>query len=134
MISVVNYWQLLNFIFLKNLGSCNQVCLKMCSYKIFTCHDLINLLVQMTLETKVTVCNNTNQVILVINYRNTTDMLIMHHIKSVLHCTATTDSDRVINHTILSTLNDSDLTSLFLDSHVLVNHTDTTFTGDSNRH
>jgi hypothetical protein len=97
-------------------------------------HYLINLLVHVTLETKVTVGHDTNEMILVIHHWNTTDMIVVHHIQRILHCTATTDGDRVINHTILSTLHDSHLTSLLLDGHVLVDDTNTTFAGDSNRH
>ena len=134
MILVVNYREFLNLILLQDGSSSNQVGLDVSGNQILASHYLINLLVHVALKTKITVGNNTYKMIFIIYHRNTTDMIIMHHIKSILHCTATTDGDRVINHTILSTLHNSNLTSLLLNGHVLVNYTDTTFTSNSYRH
>ena len=55
----------------------------------------------MCIRDRITVGNNTYKMIFIIYHRNTTDMIIMHHIKSILHCTATTDGDRVINLSLI---------------------------------
>ena len=133
-ILTVDYWQFLNLIFLQNVRSCSKVSLLMSCNKILLGHHIINELIQMTLETKVTIGNNTHEMILLIDYRNTTDMVVCHHTKRILHSTPLADSNRIINHTILSSLHDSYLTCLVFDAHILMNHTDTTFTCNRYRH
>ena len=133
-ILVVNYREFLNLVLLQDGSGSNQVGLNVSGNQILAGHHLINLLVHVALEAEVTVGNNTYEMVLIIHHWNTTDMIIVHHIKGILHCTTATDSNRVINHTILSTLHDGNLTSLLLDAHVLVDNTNTTFAGDGNRH
>ena len=74
------------------------------------------------------------QVVFIVDNRNTTDVVIMHHIKSIFYCATSTDSNRIVNHTIFGTLYDSYLMSLFRNRHIFVDDTDTTFTCDSYRH
>ena len=126
--------KLLNLVLLQNLSSSNKVGLLMSGNKVLACHNLVNILVQMAFEAKVTIGYDTYQVVFIVNNRNTTDVVIMHHIKSIFHCATSTDSNRIVDHTILGTLYDSYLMSLFLNRHVLVDDTDTTFACDSYRH
>ena len=134
MIILINNRKFFNFILLKYLSSRNKICLLMSGNKILTCHNIINKSIKMTLKTKITVCNNTYKMILTIYNWNTTNMILSHHVKSILNCTTTTNSNRIIDHTILSTLNNRYLTCLFFYRHVLVNNTDTSFTSNSNSH
>ena len=134
MVLTVDYWQFLNLILLQNLRSCSKISLLMSCYKVLLGHHIVNEFIQMTLKTKVTVGNNTHKMILLIYYRNTTDMVVCQHLKCILHCTTLKDSNRIVNHTILSSLHNSHLACLVFDTHILMNHTDTTFTRNRNRH
>ena len=128
MVCIIHNRKFLNLVLLKNLSSCCQVGLLMGSNKILRSHHLIYLFVEMTLETQVTICYNTNQMVFVINNRNTTNMIVMHHIKSILHCASATNSDWIVNHSILGTLYNGHLACLLLNRHVLVDNTDTSLT------
>ena len=88
----------------------------------------------MTLETKVTVSDDTHKMVFLINHRNATDMIVMHHIQSILDSTPAANGNRIIDHTILSTFDDSYLTSLLLNRHILMDNTDTALTRDGNGH
>ena len=88
----------------------------------------------MTLETEVAVSDNTHEVVFFINHGNAADMIVVHHIQSILDGAAATNRDRVIDHTVLCTLDDGHLTSLLFDRHILMNDTDTALTRNGNGH
>ena len=134
MVVLVDNGEFLDFVLLQNLGGSSQVCLLVGSHQIILSHHLINLLVQTALKTQVTVGDNTHKTILFVNDRNTTDMILSHDIECVLYGRTATDGNGIINHTILCSFDNSDLTGLILDRHILVDNTNTTFTGNSNSH
>ena len=123
-----------NFIFLQNLGSSFHVCTRLCCYNVFLCHHLINTLIQILFKAQVTVCNNTDQIILIIYYRNTSDFVFSHQIECIFHYRTPLNGHRIINHSVFCTLHNCYLTSLLLDRHVLVNYSDTSFTSNGNGH
>ena len=61
-------------------------------------------------------------------------MVIVHHVERILHSTTTTDGNGIVDHTVLGTLHNGHLAGLFLDGHILVNDTNTTFTRYGNGH
>ena len=78
-------------------------------------HDLVNRTVQTTLKAQVTVGHNTYQPFLIIHYGNTTDMILGHDIQGLGNSRTEGDGHGIIDH-------------------VLVDHTDTSFTGNGNCH
>ena len=134
MIFFIHHWQLLNLMLHQDARRIVEVSLLMGDNQILTGHHMVNQFVQIGLETKVTIRHDTYQLIIIIHNRDTTNMKFRHHAECILHRRATLDGHRVVNHTILSTFHDSHLTGLFLYTHILVNHTDSTFSCNSNSH
>ena len=102
--------------------------------KVLRCHHLIYLLVQTALETKVTVGDNAHEVVVVVNNGNTTNVIVVHHVQSILNSTSELYCHRVVDHSVLSPLDNGNIACLFLDGHVLVYHADTSLTGYGNGH
>jgi len=130
----IDYGEFFNLILLQNLRSRLHISTLMGGDNILTGHHLINMLVHLAFETEVTIGYDTNQTLLIVNHGNTSNMILSHQSKSILHCRTTFDCDRVVNHTILCTLDNSNLTSLFFDRHILMDNTYTTFAGNGNGH
>ena len=86
------------------------------------------------LKTQVAVRYNPHQHVLVVHHGNTADVVFLHQLQRIAHGLLCRNSDRVGNQSVLRTLHAAHLSRLRLDRHVLVNHTDTAFAGDSNRH
>ena len=61
-------------------------------------------------------------------------MIFGHDIECLCDGRAPLNSDGVVDHAVLCTLDDSHLTCLILYRHVLVYDTDTSFTGNGNSH
>ena len=85
-------------------------------------------------EAEVAVCDDTYEMVVIIDYRNTTDMIFCHHIEGLTDCGSTADGHRVVDHTVFGTLHDCYLSCLFLNAHVLVDHADTTLSCDGDGH
>ena len=134
MVLIVYNGELLNLVLLQNLCSVGKISLLMGSDEIFFRHHLVYEAVHMTLETQVTVGNDTHEMVLAIHNGDTTDMVFCHHPEGITHGLAAADRHRIIDHTILGTLDDSHLARLLIDRHILMYDTDTTFTGDSDSH
>ena len=126
--------QFFYLVFLKNLCRSNQISLLMRSHKVLFCHHFINLFIHTTLKTQVAIGHDTYEFIIVIDYRNTTNVVIMHQLKSILNRTSTTNCHRIINHSVLSTLYNCHLMCLFFYRHILVDNAYSTFTGDGDSH
>ena len=133
-IVLIYYRQLLDLVLLQNLCSSGKIGLLMGGNEVLLRHDLLNGTIQTTLEAKVAVGNDTYQTLVIVNYGDTTDMILRHDVESLSHGAAQGDGDRIVDHTVLGTLYDSNLTGLVVDRHILVNNTDTTFASDSNSH
>ena len=127
--------QLFNLMFLKNLCSRFQIGRLIGSNQsFFRSHNKINMLCHVSFETQISVSNDTYQITFIIHYRNTTDFIFSHNSQSVTDSRTSLDSNRIVNHTIFSTLYNGNLSCLLLNRHIFVNHTDTTFTGNGNSH
>ena len=85
------------------------------------------------LEAKVTVGDDTYKISGTIHNRNTADAVGCHKRQGVAHCLVALDSDRVVNHTVLRTLNLAHLVRLAVNWHILVNHADTSCAGNRYR-
>jgi len=120
--------------FLQDLGSSFQVGCLIGSNDVTFRHHLINTLVMVFLKTKVAVGNNSHQMSFIIYYRNTANLILGHQAQCIGYRRSSLDSHRIINHTIFGTLYNSNLTSLFLNRHILMDNTDTTFTSNGNGH
>ena len=131
---LIHHGQFLYLVFLQYLCCVAQVGLLMCGDEVVLRHHVIHLLIEMTLKAQVAVGDDTHKMILVVNNGDTTYMIFSHHVESVLHRRASTDGDRVVDHTVLGTLHDSHLSGLLLDGHVLVNHSDTSLACNGNSH
>ena len=130
----VYYRKFLNLVLLKNLRCSLHICTRSGSYDIVFSHDFVNTLCHVSFKTQVTVCNDTDQIFLVVYYRNTTDFIFGHDIKSIFHSRTSLNSHRIVNHTVFGTLYNCYLTSLFFYRHVLMDYTDTAFACDSDSH
>ena len=97
-------------------------------------HDLLYRTIQTTLKAQVTVRHDTHEMTIIIYHRDTTDMILRHDVEGLRYCGTNGNSDGIIDHTVLSTLDDSHLTGLIIDRHILMNDTDTTFTGNGDGH
>ena len=131
---LIHHRQFLDLVSLQDLGGSRQIRLLMCRYEVFLRHDLLNGTVQTTLKTQVTVGHNTHKVLLVVNNGDTSDMVFRHDIKCLRHRRALRNRHGIIDHSVLGTLDDSHLTCLVLNRHVLMDHANTSLTGDSNSH
>ena len=134
LVVLVHYRQLLYLVLLQDFCGGYEVCLLVCGYKILLCHDIVNSLVHAPFETQVPVCDDTNKMILIVNDGNSSYMVFRHHVEGISYRTSFLDGNRIVNHAVLSTLDDSHLASLFVDGHVLVNDTDTSLTCHSDSH
>ena len=130
----IHYRQFLNLMLKKDRSSRIKVSLLMGNDKIILCHHIRNLAIHISLETQVTVCDNTHEFVVLIYHRNTSDVIFSHHIESVLYSLPRIDGHRIIDHAILGTLYYCHLTSLFLDRHILVDNADAAFASDSDSH
>ena len=134
MVVLIDHGEFLDLVLLQNLGSSSQVGLLMGGYQVILRHDLCHGTIQTALETEVAVGYDTYEVIVIVDHGDTSDMIFRHDIEGLSHRRTLGDGDRIIDHTILSTLHDSHLTRLILNRHVLMDYTDTTFTGDGDSH
>ena len=131
---LVDHRQFLDLVLLQNLGSSDQVGLLMGGHEVLLRHDLLNGTIETTLETEVAVGDDTHKVVVIVNHGNTTDMIFRHDVEGLSHGRTLGDGDRIVDHTVLGTLYDSNLTGLVVDRHILMNNTDTTLAGDGNSH
>ena len=61
-------------------------------------------------------------------------MILRHDVEGILYGCAHLNGYRVVNHTVFSTLNNGNLTSLLLDRHILVDNADTALASNGNSH
>ena len=134
MVVLIHNGQFFNLVFLKYLCSGDKVGLLMCCHEVILRHNVVNLLVEMALETQVAVGHDTHEMVIFVNHGNTANMIFGHHVESVLHCRTTANGDGIVDHTVLGTLHDSHLPSLLLDSHILMNNTNTALACNGNSH
>ena len=52
-------------------------------------------------------------------------MMLRHKGQCIAHSSLRADGDRIVNHTVLRSLDPADLLALLVNGHILVNHTDT---------
>ena len=127
--------QFLDLMFLKNLCCRLQICRLIGSHQsFFGSHNQINMFGHVSFETQISVGNDTYQITFIIHHRNTADFIFSHNSQSIANSRTSLNSNRIVNHTIFSTLYNGNLSCLLLNRHILVNHTDTTFTGNGNSH
>ena len=119
---------------LQNLRSCFQIGRLIGGNQIFFCHYLVDTFIHVTLETKVTIRYNTDQISIVIHYRNAADLVFGHQGESITYGRPLLNSDRIVNHTVLGTLHCSHLLSLFLNGHILMDHANSPFARNGNSH
>ena len=105
------------------LRSCHQILLS---------HDLCNRHLRVSLETEVTVCDNTHEETVIIHHRNTSDMMLSHHSEHLTHSCIRMNCNRIVNHSVLSPLDTSHLIHLLFYGHILMNDTDTAGTRHGN--
>ena len=134
LVVVVYNRKFLNFVFLQNLCCCNQVGLDVCGNQTFAGHHFIYGTVDVLLKAQISVSDNSDQVVLVINYGYTSNVIFAHEGQSVLNFASTLDGYGVVNHTVFSTFYNCNLASLFLNSHILVDNTDSSFTRNGDGH
>ena len=60
-------------------------------------------------------------------------MMLCHHTENLAYCSIRMDGYRIIDHSVLGSLDTTHLVHLLLDGHILVNDTDTAGTSHSDR-
>ena len=132
---IIDYRELLDLVFLKDLFCHCEIGANLGCDKILRSHDLADLTSLVFLETEVTIGNDAHKTMVrTHNDWHTTDMILAHDLEHVAYRSIWCGCDRSIDHTILSTFHHAHLMSLSLNRHVLVNNTDTTLTSHSNSH
>ena len=134
MVGIVDHGEFLDLVLLKNLSSRCQIGALMGGDQVLGCHHVVDELVHVTLETEVAVGDDAHEVVFLIDDRNAANVIVVHHVKGILDGASAANGDRVVDHTVLSTLDNGHLTSLFLDRHILMDHTDTTLACNGNGH
>ena len=94
-------------------------------------HHLVDRTVHVTLETQVTVGHDTDQGLIFRYNRNAADVVLFHQHQGIAYGIVFADGDGVVDHAVLGTFDLAYLCGLLCDTHIFVNHTDTSFTGDS---
>ena len=121
-----------NLVLLKNFGCFFKISRLVGCHEIFRCHHIVDKTIEVVFKTQIAVCNNTHKFIVIINHRNTTDMILFHHSKCITYSASTFDCYRIVNHTVFGTFHCMHLTSLLCYRHIFVNNTDTSFASNSN--
>src|SRR5574344_175619 len=111
---LINNRKFLDFVLLKYICSSLQVSSLVSCYYILFSHYIIDTFLHILLKTQVTISNDTNKMVFVINNRYTTNSIFSHQSKSISHRRATFDCDWIINHTIFGTFYYRYLSCLFL--------------------
>ena len=93
-------------------------------------HDFIDFPFQVGLKSQVPIGDDTNQLLVFINNRNTANVILTHDVERVDDPGTSLDGYRVINHAVFGTLHRVNLAGLLLNRHVLVYYTYATFTGN----
>ena len=106
----------------------------MCHDEVLLRHDIIYQCIELSLETQVTISDDTHQSSFVIDHRNTSDMVFSHHGERIAHSASALDGHGVVDHAVFCTFHYRHLPCLFFDAHILVNHTYTTFARYGNCH
>ncbi|MPN18087.1 hypothetical protein SDC9_165445 [bioreactor metagenome] len=130
----VDYGQFLNLVLLEDLGGIFQIGRLAGGNKLILCHHFLDPLFHRLLKPEVTVCYDTYQSIVAVHYGNTPDLELRHHGQRIGHFPVGSDTDRVKDHSIFCTLYSPYLFGLFSDTHILMDHTDSSLTGDSDSH
>ena len=128
---LVDYGQLLYFVFLEDVGSLLQVGRLRGRNQVVFGHHLVDQTVEVALETQVAVGYDTYQYLVLVDYGDTADVVFAHHRQSLAYRRAATDGHGVVNHTVFGTFHGVYLPGLGLDAHVFMNHANAAFAGDS---
>ena len=134
MIVLVNDRQFLDFMLLKDVLSCGEIGELCCCDEVFFCHHFRNRTVGLALEAEVTVCDDTHEDVVVVDYRDAADMIFVHDFEGIADEGAFFDCHRVDNHAVFSAFHLCDFGSLLLYCHVFVEHADAAFLSDSDSH
>ena len=97
-------------------------------------HDFVDGTVKTAFETQVAIGDDAHQMLLVVDHGNTADVILRHDVERLSHRATAGNGHGVVDHTVLSTLDNSHLAGLVLDRHILVDNADTTFAGNGNGH
>ena len=94
-------------------------------------HHIANEAIHVALEAQVAVRHDTDQNLILIDHRNTADLIFVHQLQRIAHRSLLRDGHRIVDHTILGTLHATHMSRLLGDRHILVDHTDTALTRQS---
>ena len=134
MVVAIHDRKFLNLVLLQNLRGIGKIGLLVSGDKVLLGHHVVNEAIHVALETQVAVGDDAHEMILAIHHGDATDMILGHHPESVLHGLSATYGHGVVDHAVFSTLDDSHLSSLLVDRHILVDYANTTLTSDGNGH
>ena len=102
--------------------------------QVFGRHDGADRDRQVVEEADVAVRDDAHEVPFAVGDGNAADVILPHQAEGVAHVLVLVDGDRVADHPVLGTLDLADLGRLGSNAHVLVNHADTTFARQGDRH
>ena len=129
----VNHRQFLHFMSLECIHH-GPVVRSADSDEVLAGHHLADSAAHVCLEAQVAVRDDTHQHMVLVHHGNTAYMIVVHHPQRIAYRLVAGDGQRVGYHAVLRTLDATHLSGLLGDGHVLVNDTDTSFTGNGNRH
>ena len=130
----VYYGEFLNFVLLQDFTCAGQICRRVGRYEIIARHHFVDRAIEVMLEAQIAVRDNTHELHVIVYDGDTADVIFGHERQGVSDGFSALDGHRIVDHAVLGTLHDGHLTRLLFDRHIFVDHTDTAFTGDRNRH
>ena len=130
---LVNQRELLDLVLSEDLLSLLEISADRSGNEVILCHYLADLLVVIGDEAEVAVSEDTDQ-LAVLNDRNTGDLVLAHQSVRVKYAVLRGEEERVNDNAVFRTLYLVHLVDLLLDGHVLVDNTDTAFSGNRDSH
>ena len=125
--------QFLDTVFPQNLFCFQKRSTDFSCHEVIFCHHLAHFCFVWSKIFQVAVCDDTNKTIVVIHHRQSADTIFMKQSLAVEQCAICSQSHRISDHTTFIAFHQIHFCSLFLDAHVFMDKTKTTFASNCNR-
>ena len=134
LIFFVHHRQLLDLVFLQDVGSLFEVSELRGGDQVRLGHHIVDGLLRVALKAQVAVGDDAHEDMARIHDRDAADAIFIHDLEGVADECVLADGYGVQDHAVLRPLHFAHLVGLVLDGHVLVDHADAAFLGNGNGH
>ena len=101
--------------------------------EVFLGHHFVDLYVEVVHEAEVTVGDDADELVVVVNDRHTGDLVLAHELVSFVNVVVRVEEERIGNNAVFASLYSFNLVALHFDGHVLVDNACAAFTCHRNR-